>query len=139
MIVKIYRNQPELRVRLSLPRGLGPPPDGRELRLVVRAPLPTGRVWLTRIVRHGDWPGNPPENDRPPLHELPALVYPCFETEADGTAVFRFDRHLWGRPPGRYEGEVNLRERTLAKLDLDLWPEDWRMTGAGLRHALRED
>jgi hypothetical protein len=135
MIIKLQRWQPELRLLIGRPKGLGGPPDVRDLRLVIRAPAPHGLEKCSEIRRYGFWPGNPPENDPPPQHELPALVYPCFELSEDGEAVFRLDSQLWKRGTGRYLGHVNMRDHTITVIDLDLGPVDWRVMKAEVKSA----
>jgi hypothetical protein len=137
--VKLQRHQPELRIRLGRPKGLAGLPDVRDLRLVVRPPDPKPGEPFTDIVRHGFWPGNPPEWDMPPARELPVLVYPCFELTAEGEAVFRFDDKLWKRGCGRYLGYVNMGGHTITVLDLDLGPVDWRVLKTEARPAILED
>lgn len=139
MIVKILRHQPELRLKIGRPKGYGGPPDVRDLRLVIRAPAPEGLGKASEIIRHGFWPGNPPENDRPPLHEYPALIYPCFDLTPEGEAVFRFDYHLWRRPFGRYLGTVSLGSHVITVLDLDVGAVDWRVLKAETRPEEMED
>jgi hypothetical protein len=138
VIIKLQRNQPELRLQLGRPKGLAGLPDVRDLRLVIRPPAQKEGEPFTDIIRHGFWPGNPPENDPPPSREVPALVYPCFELTAEGEAVFRLDSQLWKRGTGRYLGYVNMGSHTITVLDLDLGPIDWRVLKASVKTARLE-
>ena len=127
MIIPLYPHQPELRLRLSQPG-----PGGRRLadaagvRLVIRDPETSGDYPWSPIYFSGPWPGHDPAvegRERPGGNRgHPALVYPGFDLTDEGDLVFRLDKLLWRRPPGRYRGTVESVEGcVLAELDLDLW------------------
>jgi hypothetical protein len=122
VIIKIARGQPELKVTVVQPGQGGRLPSVEGVRLVVCPPPPSGFAQLSPIVRLGEW-GYPPVEDYPPRpHELPAIVYPAFEIDAEGAIVFRLDSHLWSRPSGRYLGRVMVGCHEAATLDIDLEP-----------------
>ncbi|MBQ3569593.1 MAG: hypothetical protein IJA20_02845 [Methanocorpusculum sp.] len=122
-IVKICQGQPELAVRLVQPGcGGGQLVDVDNLRLVIKAPE-CNHLLKSPIIMTGCWPGydNLPRLGETPPHELPAVVYPAFDTNDNGDIIFRFDKQLFELPPGRYWGYVELANGTiLTKLDLDL-------------------
>jgi hypothetical protein len=131
MIIKIYNHQPELRLKLGQPGKHGDMLASIDnLKLIIKAPAPPCHVVNSPIIRKGCWPGNPPENDFIPLDELPALIYPAFDISDEGEVVFRFDKLLWKRPVGRYEGFVVLEGHVIATLDIDLSPINYTIMGA---------
>jgi hypothetical protein len=124
MVLKLSRGQPELRVRLVEPGG-GPPLTRIEgVRLELRAAGPPPNCGLSQITREGCWPGFP-TGDLIPTWDMPKLVYPAFGVDCDAAMIFRFDRHLWHRPPGRYIGTILLEDKEIAWLDIDLCDTRW--------------
>lgn len=121
-IVQICRGQPELAVRLVQPGCQGGQlMDYRNIRLVIQAPV--CHCWQASPLRfEGCWPGhNTPWETRPPIQELPALVYPAFTLNDKGETVFRLDEQFWRYPSGRYIGNIELLDGTpLSTLDIDL-------------------
>lgn len=121
-ITRICWGQPELAVRLVQPGcNGGQLIDYEHIRLVITAPACPYRLKSEQVF-YGCWPSyETPWSDGILPHELPALVYPAFDTNDEGEIVFRFDSHLWKLPPGRYIGSVELNDgRQLAELDIDL-------------------
>lgn len=122
MITKICFGQPEMAIRLVQPGcDGGQLVNWQDVRLVIAAPYCNHLLKSPQCFR-GCWPGfETPWIDSRPPHELPAIVYPAFETNDNGETVFRFDDKLWRMPPGRYIGTVEFNNgRLLAKLDIDL-------------------
>lgn len=122
MITKICYGQSELSIRLVQPGcDGGQVVNWRDVRMVIAAPYCDHRLKSPQVFR-GCWPGfETPWSDAVYPHELPALVYPAFETNDEGETVFRFDDKLWRMPPGRYIGTIEFTNGTvLARLDLDL-------------------
>lgn len=68
---------------------------------------PNGSPWILT----GCWPGKITDVDiaNPPQPDFPALIYDCFETDADGRLVFLMDERLWRMPNGRYSGTIQVR------------------------------
>lgn len=121
-ITRICMGQAELAIRLVQPGcDGGQLVNYEDVRLVIAAPYCSHRLKSPQLFR-GCWPGfETPWIDSPPPHELPALVYPAFETNDEGMTVFRFDDKLWKFPPGRYIGTIEFNNgMVLAKLDIDL-------------------
>ena len=130
MIIKVLRNQPELRITLVDPGDAGVRPDSPEgIRLIISSPPPPRDGRLSKIVRRGWWgwpPLEPPKADVYPEDpaDLPDLVYPAFGFDDEGAVVFRPDRLLWERPCGRYLGRV-VGDGWKAEMDIDLYPIRW--------------
>ncbi len=121
-IVRICQGQPELAVRLVQPGcDGGQLIDWEHVRLVIKAPH-CPHLLKSPMIFTGCWPGwETPWTNQVLPHELPALVYPAFDTNDDGETVFRFDKNLYTLPPGRYEGRVELSNGALLSvLDIDL-------------------
>lgn len=121
-ITRICWGQPELAVKLVQPGcNGGQLIDYEHVRLVIQAPHCKCRL-KSELIFTGCWPGyETPWTDAVYPHELPALVYPAFDTNDKGETVFRFDDQLWHLPPGRYWGILEFNDgRPIAKLDIDL-------------------
>lgn len=121
-IIRICQGQPELAVRIVQPGCGSQLIDFQNIRLVIQAPNCTC-IPCSPIIVSGCWPGYPGPFDEPrcPISKLPALVYPAFNTNADGETVFRFDRRLWSLPTGRYFGNIEFNNGTpIDRLDIDL-------------------
>ncbi|MDR1872007.1 MAG: hypothetical protein LBS60_08870 [Deltaproteobacteria bacterium] len=123
MIVKIYREQPELKVTLVQPGHLGRDVFLEEIKLIIEPPDPRKFAQLSPIIRLGDWGYPLPIEPYPPEHHrLPAIVYPAFDTDDEGAIIFRLDNHLWRRPSMRYVGHVMINSYEALTLDIDLEP-----------------
>lgn len=123
-IVRLSLGQPELSIKLVQPGcDGGQLVNWQDVRLVIAAPALNHRLKSPQLFR-GCWPGfETPWCDDVYPHEMPALVYPAFESNDDGDTVFRFDDKLRKLPAGRYVGTIELLDGTvLAKLDIDLCP-----------------
>lgn len=121
-IIRICQGQPELALRIVQPGcGGGQLIEYERIRMVIQAPHCEHRL-KSPLVFNGCWPGfNTPWRDSPPPHELPALIYPAFDTNEYGETVFRFDDKLYALPPGRYFAFIEFTNGTLiTRLDLDL-------------------
>lgn len=121
-ITKICFGQSELCIRLVQPGcDGGQLVNYQDVRLVIAAPYHNHRLKSPQLFR-GCWPGfDTPWCDDVYPHEMPALVYPAFDTNEDGDTVFRFDDKLWQLPPGRYVGTIEFNNgMRLAQLDIDL-------------------
>ena len=122
IITKIKCGQPDLAVKLVEPGcNGGQLVDWKKIRLVISAP-DCKHLLKSPLVFCGCWPGyKTPWTDQTQPHELPMLVYPAFGTDEKGAIVFRFDKLLWGYPPGRYIGRVEVEDgRVLSILEIDL-------------------
>ena len=135
MVIKIKRDQPELKFTLVEPgrEGRGPA-SVKNIRLVVTVPPPPPDAQLSRIIRKGACgypPVEPPEVDVYPEDRtaLPALVYPAMGFDKDGAVIFRLDKLMWSRPCGRYLGRIEVGDDWAATFDLDLHPIRWTLEG----------
>jgi len=122
-IIRLCHGQPELAIRIVQPGCNGAQIiDYKHIRLVIEAP-DCGFLLKSPVTLTGCWPGHPwaPGTSGEVPHQLPALVYPAFDTDEMGRTVFRFDDKLWQMPPGRYFGNVEFNNGThITRLDLDL-------------------
>lgn len=121
VITRICKGQPELAVRLVQPGCMGGQLVTENLRLVITAPQCQCHL-KSPLLFTGCWPGfTTPWSDAVYPHELPAVVYPAFETNDDGDVVFRLDDLLWKMPSGRYIGTIEFNNgQVLTELDIDL-------------------
>jgi hypothetical protein len=130
MIIKIDRYQPEIRVSVVAPgKHGGKLVDYKRIRLVIVSCPDKFISLVSPIYRHGTWLYVAPGIGDVVLDAGPAIVYPAFEVDNEGDLVFRFDRNLWDRRPGRYAGRIeNLDGQCLGMLDIELQPNDHIIT-----------
>lgn len=121
-IIRICQGQPELAVRIVQPGCGGQLINFEDIRLVIQAPH-CDCMPCSPFIVNGCWPGYPGPFGEPacPASELPALVYPAFDTNDKGETVFKFDNRLWSLPPGRYFGNIEFNNgMAIDRLDIDL-------------------
>lgn len=121
-IIRIHPGQTELILRIVQTGCAGGQVCGKDTRLVIERPACADEL-LSKWKFEGCWPGYDVDAWNAQQEEVPALVYPAFDTNENGDTVFRLDDKLFSLPPGRYVGCVEWKNGvSITTIDIDLSP-----------------